>query len=159
MVTTIVTSEEEERVYVIILHGIEARMNGCILKDNFDAMRTNNEAAQGYHLVKWITEPYTVKKNTAMKGWIRNILHFSEKLFVMLCFGIQHLIQCIGIHWWLKRGWCYNKIEESVDTRCEDEKDKRNEYPTKQMQQETCNTLRSNVERWWYCVWYNRRST
>ena len=46
LVTTNVTSEEEEKVYEIILHGIEARMNERILIGNFGAMRTNDEATQ-----------------------------------------------------------------------------------------------------------------
>jgi len=57
LVTTNVTPEEEEKVYEIILHGIEARMNERTLIGNFGAMRTNDEATQGYYLVKWIMEP------------------------------------------------------------------------------------------------------
>ena len=46
------TPEEEEKVYKIILHGIEARMNEKILTGTFGAMRTNDEATEGYYLVK-----------------------------------------------------------------------------------------------------------
>ena len=35
-------------------------MNKLILRENFRAMITNDEATQGYYLVKWITEPYIV---------------------------------------------------------------------------------------------------
>ena len=47
--TTNVTSEGEEKVYEIILHGIEARMNERILIGNFGAMTINDEATQGYY--------------------------------------------------------------------------------------------------------------
>ena len=57
LVTTNFTPEEEEKVYEIILHGIEARMNERTLIGNFGAMRTDDEATQGYYLVKWIMEP------------------------------------------------------------------------------------------------------
>ena len=66
--TTNVTYVEVEKVYEIILHGIEARMNEWILTGTFDVMITNNEATQGYYLVEWLTEPYSVLENTIMKG-------------------------------------------------------------------------------------------
>ena len=66
--TTNVTYVEVEKVYEIILHGIEARMNEQILTGTFDVMITNNEATQGYYLVEWLTEPYSVQENTIMKG-------------------------------------------------------------------------------------------
>ena len=60
LVTTNVTSEEEEKVYEIILHGIEARMNEKILIGTFGATRANDEATQRYYLVNWIIELCTV---------------------------------------------------------------------------------------------------
>ena len=68
LITTNITSEDEEKVYEIILYGIEARMNERILIGNFGAKRTNDEATQGYYFVKWITELYIVKENTVVKG-------------------------------------------------------------------------------------------
>ena len=44
MVTTNVTSEEEEKVYEIISQRIEGKMNERILIRTFDAMRTNDKA-------------------------------------------------------------------------------------------------------------------
>ena len=52
LVATNVTPEEEENVYEIILHGIEARMNERVLIGTLGAMRTNDDATQGYYLVK-----------------------------------------------------------------------------------------------------------
>ena len=66
--TTNVTPEEEEKVYEIILHRIEARMNEIILIGTFGAMKTDDEATQGYYLVKWITELYTIQEDTVMMG-------------------------------------------------------------------------------------------
>ena len=43
-------------------------MNERILIGIFGAMRTDDEATQGYYLVKWITELYTVQEDTIMKG-------------------------------------------------------------------------------------------
>ena len=65
---TNVDTEDEEKVYETILHGIDARMNERILIGTFGAMRTNDEAMQRYCLVKGITEPYTVQEKTVMKG-------------------------------------------------------------------------------------------
>ena len=52
LVTTNVTSEEDEKVYEIIFHGIEARINKRILIGKVDAMISNDEATQGYYLVE-----------------------------------------------------------------------------------------------------------
>ena len=43
-------------------------MNERILIGTFGAMRTDDEATQGYYLVKWITEPYTIQEDILMKG-------------------------------------------------------------------------------------------
>ena len=51
MVITNITSEDEEKIYEILLHGIEARMNERILIGTFGVMRTNNEATQEYYLI------------------------------------------------------------------------------------------------------------
>ena len=52
LITTNIDTEDEEKVYETLLHGIEARMNEIILIGTFGAMRTNDEATQGYYLVK-----------------------------------------------------------------------------------------------------------
>ena len=80
MATTNVTPEEEEKVYEITLHGIEARINENIFIGTFGAMRTNDEATQGYYLVKWITEPYTVQDNTIMMGVEQQQSAFAGKI-------------------------------------------------------------------------------
>ena len=66
-ITPNVVTEDEEKVYETILHEIEAKMDQKILIGTFGAMRTNDEATQEFYLVKRITEPYTVQKNTVMK--------------------------------------------------------------------------------------------
>ena len=68
LITTNIATEDEEKIYNTILHGIEARMNERILIGTFGAMRTDDEATQGYYLVKWITEPYTIQEDILMKG-------------------------------------------------------------------------------------------
>ena len=68
LATTNIATEDEEAIYETILHGIEARINERIIIDPFGAMRTDDEATQGYCLMKWITEPYTVQENIIMKG-------------------------------------------------------------------------------------------
>ena len=88
METTNVTSKDEENVYETILHGIEARMNERILMWTVGAMRTNDDATQGYYLVKWIKEPHTVQENTIMKGVEPQQTIFLEKSYMMLCYGI-----------------------------------------------------------------------
>ena len=76
LVATNVIPEEEEKVYEIILYGIEARINEIVLIRNFSAMRTNDEATQRCDLVKWITEPYTVQEDTVMLGGVATTICF-----------------------------------------------------------------------------------
>ena len=47
-----ISSVEEKRVHEITLHEIEVTMNERILVGTFSAMLTNDEATQGYYLVK-----------------------------------------------------------------------------------------------------------
>ena len=49
MVTTNISSAEEDKVYEIILYVVEERMNERILVGIFSAMKTNDEATQGYY--------------------------------------------------------------------------------------------------------------
>ena len=51
LITTNIATEDEEKIYNTILHGIEARMNERILIGTFGAMRTDDEATQGYYLL------------------------------------------------------------------------------------------------------------
>ena len=44
LITTNIATEDEEKIYNTILHGIEARMNERILIGTFGAMRTDDEA-------------------------------------------------------------------------------------------------------------------
>ena len=44
LVATNITLEEEEKIYEIILHWVEAKINKMILLGPFDAIRTNDEA-------------------------------------------------------------------------------------------------------------------
>ena len=62
LATINIATEDEEKNYETVLHGIEAMMNERILIGTFGAMRTDDEATQENYLVKWITEPYAVKR-------------------------------------------------------------------------------------------------
>ena len=68
LITTNVDTKDEETLYETMLHGIEARINYKFLIGTFGAMIINEEATQGYYLVKWITEPHTVQENRVMNG-------------------------------------------------------------------------------------------
>ena len=69
-----------KRGYETILDRIETRMDERIRIGTFGTMITNNEATQGYYLVKWITEPYTVHENTVMKGVEPQHTTFSREI-------------------------------------------------------------------------------
>ena len=50
-----------------ILHGIESRMAGKIMKDNYGAMRTNDPDTDRYHMVEWDSNVYTTHDDIVMK--------------------------------------------------------------------------------------------
>ena len=68
LLTTNVSCLKEKNLYETILHRIDARMNNRILVGTFGAMKTNDDATQGYYLVEWLSESYTVQDNTVIKG-------------------------------------------------------------------------------------------
>ena len=80
LATTSIATEDEESIYETILHGIEVRMNERILIGTFDAMKTDDETTQGYYLVKWITEPYTVQEDIIMKGVVSQQTAFAGEI-------------------------------------------------------------------------------
>ena len=52
----------------------------------------------------------------------------------------------ISIHQWIKGEFCYDKIEVSVENRCEDKNDRWNKYDTKYLQQKNHKLLVSNTD-------------
>ena len=80
LATTNIATEDEEEIYETILHGIEARMNERILIGTFGAMRMDDETTQGYYLVKWIAEPYTVQDDIIMKGVVPKQTAFDGEI-------------------------------------------------------------------------------
>ena len=54
-----------------VLHAFEARMSLTVHEGEVGAVGTTDEAANGYYLVKWISEPYTLQADTeGMSGII-----------------------------------------------------------------------------------------
>ena len=47
-------------MYEIIIYGIETRITERILVGSFGTKIKKDEATQGYYLVEWLYEPYTV---------------------------------------------------------------------------------------------------
>ena len=66
LVTTSIPSTMKENAYEIILYGIKVWTNERILKGKFGATRTNDKAMQGYYLIEWLSESYTVQENIVM---------------------------------------------------------------------------------------------
>ena len=57
LVTTNITSAEKEKVFEIILHGIETIINERIFTGTVGTMKTNDKVMQGCYLVECLTEP------------------------------------------------------------------------------------------------------
>jgi hypothetical protein len=54
-----------------ILSALEVRMSLMTREGKVSAVGTNDEAAMGYYLIKWLSNPYTLQEDTGdMSGMI-----------------------------------------------------------------------------------------
>ena len=147
LVITNVT-EEEEKIYEIILHGAEVKMNERILTWNFVAMRTNDEALQGYYLIKWITEPYIVQDDPVMKGMEPQQTASDGEIIRDAVFWNpvpKVTYQCTPMT--KQESFVMIRLKQVLITGVQMKKDRRNEYATKCIQQEMGNRPRINEDR------------
>ena len=72
LVPTTVENEKGVRVSMqCVLNAMEGRMSMMIREGEVGAIGTEDEAAMGYYLVKWLSEPYTLQEDTdGMSGRI-----------------------------------------------------------------------------------------
>ena len=67
------TSDNEERrlkeSLICVLNALEARMSLMIKEGGIGAVGTEDDAAMGYYLVRWLSEPYTLRRRTP-RGWL-----------------------------------------------------------------------------------------
>ena len=89
-------------------------------------MKTDDEATQGYYLVKWITEPYTVQEDIIMKGSrpTTNCFCWGNNLWCTVLESstrggkLVHTNEKTG-------GTGYDKTETGADDRCDDDENNR----------------------------------
>ena len=64
IITLVTTSknktERDNEVFGTILRGVETRMSEKILTIMYSAMKTDDENADGYYVIQWTSEPYTL---------------------------------------------------------------------------------------------------
>ena len=46
-----------------MLRGVETRMREKVLTTMYRAMRTNDESTDGYYVLQWTSEPYTLQED------------------------------------------------------------------------------------------------
>ena len=46
-----------------MLRGVETRMSEKVLTTMYRAMRTNDESTDGYYVLQWTSEPYTLQED------------------------------------------------------------------------------------------------
>ena len=62
--------DKEDEAFRTILRGVETRMSEKILSIMYGAIRTNDESADGYYVLQWTTEPYTLQEDKEMQGYL-----------------------------------------------------------------------------------------
>ena len=55
--------DKEDEAFRTILRGVETRMSEKILSTVYGAIRTDDESANGYYVLQWTTEPYTLQED------------------------------------------------------------------------------------------------
>ena len=53
-------TERDNEVFGTILRGVETRMSEKILTIIYSAMKTDDKNADGYYVIQWKSEPYTL---------------------------------------------------------------------------------------------------
>ena len=56
-------SEKEDEAFKTILRRVATRMSEKILTTMYVAMRTDDDSTDGYYILQWTSEPYTLQED------------------------------------------------------------------------------------------------
>ena len=65
--------DKDDEAFRTILRGVETRMSEKILSTMYGAVRTDDESTDGYYILQWTSEPYTLQEDKEMRGYPPNI--------------------------------------------------------------------------------------
>ena len=54
-------SGKDDEAFKIMFRGVETRMSEKILTTMYGVMRTDDENTDGYYVLQWTSEPYTLR--------------------------------------------------------------------------------------------------
>ena len=60
--------DKEDETFRTMLRGVDTRMSEKILSTMNGAIRTDDESADGYYVLQWTTEPYTLLEGKKIQG-------------------------------------------------------------------------------------------
>ena len=72
--------EKDDEVFKTILTGVETKTNEKILTTMYGAMRTDDESTDGYYVLQWTSEPYTIQEDKEMEGYTPTITVYAGEI-------------------------------------------------------------------------------
>ena len=70
-------SEKNNEAFKTILRGFETRMSEKILTTMYGAMRPDDEITDGYYVVQWTSEPYTLQEDKDINCYIPSVTAYA----------------------------------------------------------------------------------
>ena len=62
------------------MRGVETRMSKKILVTIFDATRIDDESTDGYYIVQWTSESYTLQEDKEERGYIQLVIVYAGEI-------------------------------------------------------------------------------
>ena len=73
-------TDKNDEVFGTILRGVETRMSKKILVTIFDATRIDDESTDGYYIVQWTSESYTLQEDKEERGYIQLVIVYAGEI-------------------------------------------------------------------------------
>ena len=72
--------ERDDEAFTIILRGLETTMSEKIINTMYGGMRTYDESTDGYYVLQWTRESYTLQEDKNMEGCTRTITVYTGEI-------------------------------------------------------------------------------
>ena len=78
--TKIKNIENDDEAFKTILRGVEIRMSEKILTAIYAVIKTDDESADGYYVLQWVSEPYMLQKDKEMESYTPQITAYAGEI-------------------------------------------------------------------------------
>ena len=75
-----INSEKDDEAFKIIIRGGETRMSEKLLTTMYGNIRIDDESTDGYYVLQWTSEPYTLQEDKEMEGFRPQITAYASEI-------------------------------------------------------------------------------